>query len=63
MGKIGAIISDDTEKRLRDYLHETFGHKHYGEFSAFVEEAINLMLDVKNRKKKILDLEVPEVSE
>ena len=50
MGKIRPIISDETENRLRKFLHNKHSFKHYGYLSKFIDEAINLKLDVEEGK-------------
>lgn len=57
MGKIGPIISDKTENRLREFLQNEHGFKHYGKLSELIENAINLMLDVEEGKKKVINVE------
>jgi hypothetical protein len=47
MGKITVTISDETEKRLREYVTRRYPEKPFGKLSQIVEQAIKEFLEKK----------------
>jgi len=53
MGRLNVYLSDDTEKRLRDYLRKTHGD--HRALSIVVEQAINELIDRKTGEESLVE--------
>ena len=55
MGRLNVYLSDDTERRLRDYLKKTHGS--HRALSMVVEQAINEHVDRNEGKERLVESE------
>ena len=55
MGRLNVYLSDDTERRLRDYLKKTHGN--HRALSMVVEQAINEHVDRNEGKERLVESE------